>query len=62
MVSWGKMGQAGHGEADNIFVSGVKAKELMILWASFLFLPFNGKIKTMISSPLAPQHTNKNVQ
>ena len=40
---WGKMSMVGQSESDNNFVSGVKAKELMITGLSVLFFLFQWK-------------------
>ena len=46
------MSMAGQSESGDIFVAGVKAKELEIIGSSVLLSYSNGKIKLMISSPL----------
>ena len=52
--AWGELGQVGKSESDDIFclwLTGMKAKELMILvkGASFSFPCSNGKAKIMVT-------------
>ena len=39
-VGWGKMSMVGQSESDDIFISGVKARELMITGSSTLLFLF----------------------
>ena len=50
--AWGELGQVGKSESDDIFclwLTGMKAKELMIKGASFSFPCSNGKVKIMVT-------------
>ena len=46
-VVWGKMSMVGQSELDDIFVSGVKTKELMITELSVLLFLFQWKNKNV---------------
>ena len=50
--AWGELGQVGKSESDDIsclWLTGMKAKELMINGASFSFPCSNGKVKIMVT-------------